>query len=287
MKKIFSGLATALYTPFTNNKIDYPVLSEMIDEQIDAGVDAIVLLGTTGESPTITEIERKQVIKYAVSAVRKRIPLIIGCGTNDTAKTVRHVKQAKDLGADCALCVTPYYNKPTQDGIIKHYEKISVCDFPILLYNVPSRTGVNTEVETIIEISKFENICGIKEASKDLIHIENLFEKLKGKLPIYCGNDDLIGLFLECGASGAISVTSNIIPYKFKEYITNFKNYYDIDFLEKINSFLSLETNPIIIKTMAEILGKKGTELRLPLTKATIGSYKIIKEFFKAEGLVK
>ncbi len=273
MNYIFKGVATALYTPFKRDGIDFDQFDKLIDRQLKSKVDALVFLGTTGESPTVTRKERTSIIKYAVSRLKGKIPIIIGTGSNCTKIACELTQEAKDLGADGALIVTPYYNKCEQDGLFYHYEEISKeCNFPFLCYNVPSRTGVNIEVKTAKALVSLNGMSGIKEASLDKKHIKNLFEEVGGKTPIYCGSDELINLFLSLNSKGIISASSNVIPLKIKEYVYDFENNY-----EKAKSFydlklynflkaISTKVNPIPIKVLAEILHGEKCEFRLPLS---------------------
>ncbi|MBQ7642403.1 MAG: 4-hydroxy-tetrahydrodipicolinate synthase [Clostridia bacterium] len=270
-KTIFKGVGTALYTPVTGGKIDYGVFEKRVEFQIENGIDALVFLGTTGESATINDDERSEIIRFSVNLVNKRVPVIIGCGSNSTEKAVNFVKEARSAGADAALCVTPYYNKCTQTGLIRHYEEIDKCGFPFIVYNVPSRTGFNAFPETVKEIANFENCVGLKEANADEGHIQKVFDALTGKSDIYCGNDDLNGLFYSLGASGTISVASNIIPLKIKHIFSDFKMFSEMENTENFRTFiesLHCEVNPIPLKAMVGILNMGGDELRLPLTKS-------------------
>ncbi len=280
-KFLFKGAATALYTPLTNGKINFKAYERIIDEQIAADIQALVFMGTTGEGSTIEEKERTEIIKFAVKYVNKRIPVIIGCGSNSTYKARKFVEQAKKLGADGALCVTPYYNKCTQTGLIKHYEEIAKAKLPIIAYNVPSRTGFNATPETLSGVADIDYIVGIKEANIDKKHIADLFEITNDKIAIYSGNDFLNEYFYSLNSMGTISVLSNIIPCKIVEQFLNFGKFYEnknTETIKELCTAIQREINPIPIKAMLEILGKEGTELRLPLTKATDSDY----EYFKS-----
>ncbi len=291
MKKIlFKGVGTALYTPITDGKIDFKAYELLIDEQISAGVSALIFLGTTGESATIDDDERKEIVKFAVDYVSKRVPVIIGCGSNSTAKARKFTEQAKEYNADGALCVTPYYNKCTQYGLIKHYEEINKSSIPIIIYNVPSRTGLNALPETENDIADIEYVCGIKEANSDKRHIKKLFNLVNGKVAIYSGNDSLNTFFYARKGIGTISVASNIIPDKIVEQFNDFTTFYDrhnfknYKTINELTDALFVEVNPIPLKAMLEILGKDGTELRLPLTRATDDHYEyFIKLLHKLE----
>ncbi len=277
--EIFEGVATALYTPITSGEIDLKAFRENVEKQIESNISALVFLGTTGESPTITLKERAKIIKTAIK-YKNKIKIIIGCGSNCTKNAVELTRQAKDMGADGVLSVTPYYNKCSQEGLYEHYKEISKAEISFILYNVPSRTSLNTEPETVEKISKLNFFAGVKEASTDKTQIKNLCFLANGKFPVYSGNDRLNAFFSSNGGSGYISTLSNVIPLKIVDYFKNFNNYYkgkDEDKLKDFYDCLDREINPVAIKAMAEILGKKGTELRLPLLKAKKENF----EFFK------
>ncbi|MBO4323573.1 MAG: 4-hydroxy-tetrahydrodipicolinate synthase [Clostridia bacterium] len=286
-KKVFEGVATALYTPITDDKIDFNAFSDIIDEQIKAGINALVFLGTTGEAATISDEERKRIVDFAVEKVKKRVPVIIGCGSNCTKKAREYTEYAALKGADGVLCVTPYYNKCTQAGLIKHYEEIAKAEIPIIAYNVPSRTGFNALPETVKDLADIDYVCGIKEANPDENHIKNLFCLVKDKIAIYSGNDSQNLLYYSYGASGCISVASNVIPSKIVDIFLNFKtnydwhNNFDDANLKEFYKALFIKVNPIPLKAMVEISGKKGFELRLPLTKAEASDYEYFKEVLR------
>ncbi|MBE5742754.1 MAG: 4-hydroxy-tetrahydrodipicolinate synthase [Clostridiales bacterium] len=272
---LFKGVATALYTPFTQNGVDFESLEKLIDRQLNAKIDCLVLLGTTGESPTVTEEERLQLISFAVKKIKGKVPLLVGTGSNDTKRAIELTKQAKSLNADGALIVTPYYNKCEQDGLYAHYEAISnQTSFPFVLYNVPSRTGVNIEPKTLNKLKNLECVLGIKEASKDKNQIEEIFKIANNDIAIYCGNDELNFDFLQRGSSGFISVASNVIPLKIKDIYGDFiNNYENKSFenhirLDKFYRALFSKVNPIPIKAMAQILYGGNRYVRLPLTPA-------------------
>ena len=226
MKKIlFKGCGTAIATPFDKNGVNFEEFKKLIEFQIKEGVDAIIVCGTTGESSTMTLEEKKQTIKFAIDTVAKRIPVIAGTGGNCTQNVIELSKYAESIGADGLLIVTPYYNKTTQNGLIKHYEAIAQeTNLPIILYSVPSRTGLNINPETCFELSKIENIVAIKEASGNLSQVAKIASLCKDKLHIYSGNDDQILPILSLGGLGVISVLSNIAPKYTHEITENFFN---------------------------------------------------------------
>ena len=273
MKEIFRGCCTALITPFKDDQIDFDKMGEIIESQILAKVDAILVLGTTGESPTITKEERRKIIMFAKEKIAGRTKLIVGSGSNSTKKAVENSIEAEIFGADALLVVTPYYNKCTQNGLIAHYGEIAKnVRIPMIVYNVPSRTGVNIMPQTALRLSKIENICGIKEANSDLVHIKKMLEVLNGEMAVYSGNDDLNFEFLKNGATGVISVTSNLFPSLVKEVceLTEKGNLKEASFmqdsLQGLNKAMFIETNPIPVKYGANYMGLCKNELRLPLT---------------------
>lgn len=271
-RTVFTGAATAIVTPFKNNKIDYDSFGKLIELQISGGIDAIVVCGTTGECATLTDEEHRESIKFAVEKTAGRVPVIAGTGSNDTDYMIKLSREAEDIGADALLLVTPYYNKASQKGLVKSF--MSVADavkIPIILYNVPSRTGVNIAVSTYKELAKHENIVAVKEASGNISHVAEIAAELSGSLDIYSGNDDQIVPLLSLGGKGVISVLSNILPRethnicalwnegKIKESLE-----FQLKFLPLINA-LFCEVNPIPVKTAMAMLGLCSDEMRLPL----------------------
>lgn len=246
---IFSGVCTAIVTPFDkNDELDLKSFGKILDMQIKAKVSAILVLGTTGESSTVDFFEREKLILFAKNKLPKNIKLIVGTGANCTKTAIKYTKQAKDLGADAVLCVTPYYNKTTQNGILEYYSQIDKIGLPFIAYNVPSRTGVNILPNTYSKLENLQNFAGIKEANGDIMHIIKTFFAIKNT-PIYCGNDNLSKIFYTLGAKGIISVVSNVFP---KEVVLSWKNekeqkaYFQKFF--KFSCDLFLQPNPIVIK---------------------------------------
>ena len=274
MKKIlFRGCGTAIATPFTNeNKINYEVLKKYLDFQIENKVDAIIVCGTTGESATLSNDEKKELINFTVKYVNKKVPVIAGTGSNNTKSAIELSRYAEKVGADGLLVVTPYYNKTTQEGLIKHYTEIAKnVELPIIMYNVPSRTGVNILPETCLELSKIENIVAIKEASGNISQIAKIAQLCRDNLYIYSGNDDQILPILSIGGIGVISVLSNIKPKEVhdicEKYINgNIDNAKEIflKFLPLANS-LFCEVNPIPVKYALSKIGYDFGKPRLPL----------------------
>lgn len=273
MKYLFKGVATALITPFSSNGINFEDLEKQIERQQKAKIDALVFLGTTGEAPTISRKERREIIKFAVNKLKGKIPIIIGTGSNCTQTACELTYEAKSLGADGALIVTPYYNRCEQDGLIMHYEEISKhAKFPFIVYNVPKRTGVNVEPSTYKAILSNSYAVGIKEANTEIPHLKSTFKILNNSHAIYCGTDELTTLFLANKAMGTISVASNVIPFKIKEFVEDFKTNYEkhnkeyLEFFKDFFALLSTKINPITIKCLSEILYNEKCFLRLPLT---------------------
>ena len=270
---IFTGIATALYTPITNGEIDYEEFEQLIEFQLRSDIAALVFLGTTGEAATISDEERKSIIGFAVKRVKGRVPVIIGCGSNSTKRAAELTLQAKSLGADCSLSVTPYYNKCSQDGLIAHYFEIEKQSaFPQIVYNVPSRTGVDVSPETYGRLSELYSVVGIKEANKSPEKLVGTFSALNDNIPVYSGADEANRTFYSMGAKGAISVLSNIIPSIISDEYYNFEFFSDKDakadniVISKISKLVFSEVNPIPLKGLIKKLRKRGYELRLPLT---------------------
>ncbi|WP_459479465.1 4-hydroxy-tetrahydrodipicolinate synthase [Clostridium saccharoperbutylacetonicum] len=282
---IFTGAAVAIVTPFTEDGINFSELKKLIDFNIENGSDAIVIAGTTGESSTMTDDEHREVIKFTVEYVNKRVPVIAGTGSNDTIYAVELSKYAESVGVDALLIVTPYYNKTTQSGLIKHYNYIADrVTIPIILYNVPSRTGVNIAPETYVELAKHPRIVATKEASGDLSAVAKIKALCKDELNIYSGNDDQILPILSLGGKGVISVFSNVMPKQAHD-ICGF--YFDgkveessklqTEYLELINA-LFIEVNPIPVKTALGLMGYNVGPLRMPLFPMEGKNLEILKE---------
>lgn len=273
MKKVlFRGCGTAIATPFTEDNINLTEFAKLVEYQINEGIDAIIVCGTTGESSTMTLEEKKTLIKFSVKLIDKRVPLIVGAGSNNTATSIEMSQYAESVGADGLLLVTPYYNKTTQEGLIHHYNSIAnKTTLPIILYNVPSRTGLNILPETCLELSKTENIVAIKEASGNISQIAKIAALCGNNLSIYSGNDDQNIPILSLGGIGAISVLSNVAPRFTHNMIYDFLNgniekarFAQLQSLELIES-LFCEVNPIPVKTALNMMGYNFGKPRLPL----------------------
>lgn len=270
-KTIFEGVATALYTPFdpTDKSVDYGAFSRLINRQLSANVNALVVLGTTGESATVTNEERREIIKFCAKEVNGRIPLIVGTGSNCTTTAVKYSQEAEDSGADGLLVVTPYYNKCNDEGLYEHYSVIAKStSLPIIVYNVPSRTGFNVKPIVYRKLAEIDNVVAIKEANCCDEQLNGVLDNVKDILAVYCGSDDKLIDVLRRGGKGTISVASNIIPSKIVDYISNFENYCEIEFYNDIVNVLQSDVNPIPLKYMVKLLYNEGYGLRLPLTEA-------------------
>lgn len=289
---LFEGCGVALVTPFKNNEVDYEKLKEIINWHIYNKTDAIVICGTTGESATMTDKERKSVIKFTVETVNNRIPVIAGSGSNNTAYSVELSKYCEEVGVDGLLVVTPYYNKATELGLIKHYECIAnSVNLPIILYNVPGRTGVNISPETVKKLSTIKNIIAIKEASGDISQVAEIARLCKDDIDIYSGNDDMVVPILSLGGKGVISVVANILPRDTHNMVETYLNgdllnsrKLQLDMNGLINS-LFIEVNPIPVKTAMNLMGMNVGELRLPLTNMTDDNLKILIEEMNMYGI--
>lgn len=294
MKKLlFKGCATAIATPFTKTSVNFEEFGKLIEFQIHEGINALVVCGTTGESATMTDTERKKTFKYAIDKVASRIPVILGTGSNSTMAAIQLSKYAESIGADGILVVTPYYNKTTQLGLVKHYEAIaSSTTLPIIIYNVPSRTGVNVTPKTCLELSKIKNIVAIKEASGNLSQVAEIASLCGDNLYIYGGNDDQVLPVLSLGGMGVISVISNIAPKKFTSMLQYFFNgniekaiKIQLDSIDLIQS-LFCEVNPIPVKEALNILGYNYGIPRLPLIELTELNKSLLKESMKNYDLI-
>lgn len=278
------GAYTALVTPFKNGKVNYEKLGELIEFQITNNIDGIVICGTTGESSSLTDKEKKKVIKYTVETVNGRVPVIAGTGSNDTRHAIELSKYAERVGADGLLIVTPYYNKTTQKGLIEHYTAIADnVTIPVIIYNVPSRTGLNILPDTVAKLAEHENIVGIKEASNNFSQILELISKVPSNFSVISGNDDTIVPLLSLGGAGVISVLSNAFP---KDVHTMCKAYmngdvkYAKDLQLKYAEFVKLlfkEVNPMPVKDALNILGFDVGVCRLPLTTVLEDTHELLK----------
>lgn len=287
-KEIFRGVGTAIATPFTDDGVNYDEYGKLLDDQIDAGVSAVIVCGTTGESATMSEDEKKKLIKYTIDKSNNRIKVIAGTGSNNTMQAIKMSKYAEEAGADGLLIVTPYYNKTTQDGLIAHYKAIAdSVDLPIILYNVPSRTGVNILPETCYKLSQIDNIVGIKEASGDISQVAKIANLCGENCSIYSGNDDQVIPILSLGGKGVISVLSNVMPEYTVEMVNSYLNGYtvqagrmQVEAIDMINA-LFCEVNPIPVKYVLNKMGYDFGKPRLPLVELSDSSKEKVDKVLK------
>jgi 4-hydroxy-tetrahydrodipicolinate synthase len=269
---MFKGSIVAIVTPFKNNKIDEKALVNLIKWHISEGTNAIVPCGTTGESSTLDYDEHYRVIEITVDVVNGKVPVIAGTGANSTDETIMMTKKAKEMGADAALLVTPYYNKPTQEGLYRHYKKVAeTVDIPIILYNVPGRTGVNLLPKTVARLAEIKNIVGIKEATGDMKQVSEIIRLCGERITVLSGDDFTTLTLLVLGGKGVISVSANVAPRDVSDMCRawedgNIEEARRLHFkLEPLNQAMFIETNPIPAKTALSMMGKIQEELRLPL----------------------
>lgn len=295
-KPLFSGCGTALITPFSGGIVDYPAMGELIDWQIASGVDALIIAGTTGEAPTLTEAEKMAVMKYAIEKTAGRVPVIVGTGSNNTSYAVRLSKYAQSIGADGILVITPYYNKTSQAGIVAHFTAIAdATQLPLLIYHIPSRTSMKIEIPTFITLSHHPRIVGVKEAGNDHAYLVTLFEQCGHMLDIYTGNDELTYSTLALGGKGVISAASNVIPKEMSDICrmwyagqTQQARRQQQNLLPMIRTLFS-EVNPIPVKEALYQMNMIRREYRLPLfpmdeegvqrVRAQLRQYRLLPEY--------
>ncbi|MBQ6757220.1 MAG: 4-hydroxy-tetrahydrodipicolinate synthase [Oscillospiraceae bacterium] len=273
-KPVFTGIGTAMVTPMTEKGVDFAAFERLIERQIEGGVDALIICATTGEAPTLSDEEHIECVRFAVKTAAGRLPIVAGTGSNYTDHAVEMSIKARDVGADALLCVTPYYNKCTQRGLVESYTKIAgATELPVIVYNVPGRTGVDIKPATYAELAKVSNICGIKEANGNISSVADTQARTNFELPIYSGNDDQIVPILSLGGVGCISVLSNVIPAETREICTRWFNgdvkgacELQVRYKPLIDA-LFCEVNPIPAKAALAELGLCSDYARLPLTK--------------------
>lgn len=290
------GTFTALITPFKNNKVDYDGFKENIRFQIESGINGILPLGTTGETPTLEEDEQRKIIQIAVKETDKKIPVMVGTGSNSTKHTIENTKQAKQEGADIALIVTPYYNKPTQEGIYLHFKKITESvDIPIIVYNIRGRTGTNIETPTLRRIATLPHIIGVKEASGDIMQMGDVINQIKKEFPqfsVMSGDDKITLPLLALGGDGVISVISNLIPAQMSQMVEaglagDFNKARKIHYeLLPLMTGAFVETNPIPIKAAMQMCGKPAGDVRLPLCELRPENREKVKKILQDMGLL-
>ena len=291
---VFKGSGVAIITPFNENGIDFPKFKELIEWQIAEGTDAIIVCGTTGEATTMSESERKDAIQFVINTVNRRIPVIAGTGSNNTAASIEMSKFAESVGVDGLLVITPYYNKTSQKGLYAHFSAINdAINIPIMLYNVPSRTGMNITPLMLDKLADLNNVVAIKEASGDLSQVAKMAELCGDRIAIYSGNDDQIVPILSLGGAGVVSVLANILPEEthnicekyFLGEVIESRNL-QLKYLSLANS-LFIETNPIPVKTAMNLMNFNCGPLRLPLCEMEDSNLVILEENLKANGLIK
>jgi len=291
---MFKGSMVAMVTPFKEGMVDEVKISELVNFHIQNGTDVLVPCGTTGESATLSFQEHERVVETTISAAQGKIPVIAGTGSNNTAEAIRLTNHAKKAGASGALLISPYYNKPTQEGLYQHFKAVAeAVDIPIVLYNIASRTAVNIEPETVARLAEIKNIVAIKEASGSLSQMSRIVSLCGDKLTLISGDDALTLPLLAIGGKGVISVIANIVPADLKEMITEFEKG-NIEGARKIHyrllpliKAMFIETNPAPVKTAMELMGMIGGELRLPLCPMKDENVEKLKKVLRDYGLLK
>lgn len=283
---LFKGVGTALVTPFEDGKVDFKRLSNLLEWQIDSGIDAIISCGTTGEASTLNDEEHINTVKFTLDKVDRRVPVIAGAGSNDTGHAVYMAEKLEQVGVDGLLVVTPYYNKCSDKGLIRHYEKIAdSINIPLILYSVPGRTGVNISPFVVKELASHPNICGIKEASGNISQVVEIARYVNDDFALYSGNDDMIVPLLSVGGIGAISTVSNVIPADTSRMVHSYLDgniktakQYQLAMKPLIDA-LFIEVNPIPVKAALSMMNKVLSEYRLPLCEASSQSlYEIMNQ---------
>ncbi len=290
---MFRGSLTALITPFKKGKVDEQAFQDFVNWQIAQGSHGLVPCGTTGESPTLTHEEHKRVVELCIEAADGRVPVIAGAGSNSTAEAIDFTRHAKEAGADAALVVTPYYNKPTQEGLILHYLAIAnAVDIPIVIYNIPARCVIDMSVETMAKLAEHENIVGVKDATNDLGRPQRMLQLVGDKFCQLSGEDGTSIAFLAQGGKGCISVTANVAPHLCAQlqdswHLGTYEDAFRVrDILAPLHESMFVETNPAPVKFAASLLGKCAPETRLPLAPLSIKSKARIEEAMRAAGLL-
>jgi len=290
---MFEGILTALVTPFRDGEVDEPALRALVEQQIEAGIVGLVPVGSTGESATLSHTEHARVVELTVEAAAGRVPVVAGTGSNSTREAIKLTVHAKEAGADGALLLSPYYNKPTQEGIYEHFAAIErAAAFPLVLYNIPGRTASNMLPETIARLAELEHIVGIKEACGDLDQISHVIARCPDDFAVVSGDDSLTLPLLSIGGKGAISVTSNVAPKQMIELVDAYRagdtaRARDIHLqLVPLFDVLFCETNPIPVKAALALLGQVDDEIRLPLTQITEANRERLQVVLKDLGIL-
>lgn len=291
---MMTGAMTALITPFENGRVDTAALDHLVNRQIDGGIHALVPCGTTGESATLSHEEHAEVVRLTVRAARGRVPVVAGTGSNSTAEAIHLTKEAKSAGADAALVISPYYNKPTQEGIFRHYEALAEAGgLPIIMYNIPGRTSSKIEVETLARLAALPNISGVKDATGSLEHVIDTLRACGPDFAVYSGEDSLTLPIIAAGGHGAISTVANLVPGEMAELATaclegrlQEARVAQFRLLPLIHACF-LETNPIPVKTALAIMGLCREEFRLPLVAIGEGNRTKLRHALEAHGLLR
>ncbi len=290
---MFSGSLVALVTPFKEGKVDWKSLEELVQFHLENGTHGIVPCGTTGESATLNHKEHNEVIQTVIKAAKKRIPVIAGTGSNSTEEAVNLTRAAEEAGANGALLISPYYNRPTQEGIYQHYKKVaSAVDIPLIVYNIPSRTGSKIEPETLARLSEIKNIAGVKEATGSVDQAIEIMRLCGDRLAVYSGEDSLTYSLMALGGKGVISTVTNVVPKEMSELTEaclqgDWEKGREIQFrLIPLIRNLFIETNPIPVKTALSLMGKCRGDLRLPLTPMGEPNLKKLKQAMTDFGLI-
>lgn len=290
---MFEGVLTALVTPFRDGQVDEPALRNLVEQQIEAGVDGLVPCGSTGEAATLSHGEHRRVVEIVVHAARGRVPVVAGTGSNSTREAIDLTRHAKEAGADGALLISPYYNKPTQQGLYEHYAAIArETEFPLVVYNIPGRTASNILPETMARLAEIEQVVGVKEASGDLEQVSRVVSLCPEDFTVLSGDDALTLPILAVGGRGVISTSSNLVPTEIAELVRAFRAG-ELDRARDVHrrllplfEVLFCETNPIPVKAAVAMLGAIGEEIRLPLTPLSAGNRERLRGVLKELGLL-
>jgi 4-hydroxy-tetrahydrodipicolinate synthase len=290
---MIKGAIVAIITPFKNGRIDEEGLRNLIEFQIENGTDGIVPCGTTGEAATLSHTEHKKVVEITIDAVQGRVPVIAGTGSNSTSETIELTQHARSAGSDAALVITPYYNKPTQEGLFQHFKAISdACAFPMILYNVPGRTALNMLPATVARLAELDDVIGIKEATGSMQQGADIISLCGDKITVLSGDDFTAFPLLAIGGKGVISVVSNVAPRDMADMVDAFdagdlKRARTLHYkLWPLNNAMFYETNPIPAKTALALMGKVSGEFRLPLCPMSEANLERLKKTLKAYGLI-
>lgn len=287
MSHIFEGVGVALTTPFTHNEVDYDALRRHLKYLVENNAKSIVVNGTTAENPTLTEDEKEHILEVVVNYIDGRIPVIAGTGTNNTQKSIQASVRARELGADAIMLITPYYNKTNQRGLIEHFTTIAnAVKLPVVLYNVPSRTNMTIEAETVETLSRNEYIIAIKDATNDFDYLKELKQRLDlDNFALYSGNDDNVIDYFDKGGHGVISVVANVIPKAFQALYDNKQSGKDVESqfksIQTVLDALSVDVNPIPIKALTAVEGFGGYEVRLPLVPLEDDDRKVLESLYE------